>query len=787
MQSLRATIFVFVLVLLLAVQGAFLLITYRTIQQQENSRVEFQLESATRLFQSHFESRRDYLAAFAETAARDFGLKQVFEEDTRSFLVALNNHRERIDADIAMGVTADGTVSGQLITVPRETDSGREQVAVGPSQGNAFAFPQWLETQDDSRLYPLQDTFYQLSLFPLRTGATVIGWVGFGYRIDTELARYFSSLTGLDTEFWLRGPGDDWRLLAGSPSGGGSAESVSLTGDAELAGQAMRGEVPDSVVATMQSIGQVEGQQLVSLMVGDRTDILAEIRGHWFELLVLAALALLLSLGGTYFIASRISRPVQRLVQQARQVAGGHYDQPLTLETGGELGELAEEFRHMQDAVLSREKRIAHQANHEELTGLPNLRRLMQVLEELTDRPQEPFSVTKLSIRRMEEINSSFGHALGDEVIRTAAHRLEKLSAPDRLFHLGSNEFVLLQNLKMDHTGDDEGRSLTTGMDPNFRYQGLSLYIEIQSGIALFPEHDDSAAGLLQKASTALQNARKNAGSQQVYHPLMSRENADQLQLLNDLKYAIEQDQLLLNYQPKLTLATGQISHVEALVRWEHPEHGMMPPDRFIGLAEQSGLINALTQWVLAEASRQASEWRDQGLPLAIAINVSAHNLRDSHFQRWVTDTLQQCGLDSDTLCLEITENAVVEDPASAARLLGDLASDGIQLSIDDYGTGYSSLTQLKQLPVRELKVDKSFVLGLIHDESNRIIVRSTIELAHNMGLRVVAEGVEDAESLRWLEANGCDLAQGFHICRPSSAEVIGSWMRENAATFRRF
>lgn len=778
MRSLKGTIFVFVVILLLAVQGAFLLIMYRSIQQQESSRVEFQLESATRLFQSHFESRRDYLAAFAETAARDFGLKQVFEEDTRSFLVALNNHRERIDADLAIGVTADGEVNGQLITAPSSGASGGEEVVVGPTQGESFAFPDWMDVRDDTRLYPLGDSFYQLSLVPLTTGATVVGWVGFGYRIDAELADYFASLTRLDTQFWLQ-HGGSWQLLAASAQDGERVVPAGGESDPALVEQVMQGETPGSIIATLEPIGEVTGQRLVSLMYGDRTDLLAEIRGYWQELLMLAALTLLLSLAGTFFIASRISRPVQVLVQQARQVAGGNYEHPLAMRPGGELGALADEFRHMQQAVLSREQRIAQYAYYEELTGLPNRHRLMQVLEELTADGKKAFRLYKLSIRRIEEINSSLGHAIGDEVIRTVGRRLSRLAGEDTRFHLGANEFVVLQDLSAVDEADGQNQALHEQMDPRFRYQSLSLYIELQAGVALFPEHDHSASGLLQRASTALQTAKKTGETRQVYHPLMSRENAEHLQLLNDLKYAIEQHQLVLHYQPKLTLAGGRISHVEALVRWQHPERGLVPPDRFIPLAEQTGLINALTRWVLDEAGRQARQWREQGLALTIAVNISAYNLRDSDFPEWVRSTLKAHDLAGSALCLEMTEGVVVEDPASAAAVLGDLAEDGIQLSIDDYGTGYSSLAQLKQLPVTELKIDKSFVLRLLHDQGNQIIVRSTIELAHNMGLRVVAEGVEDAASLQWLKDHDCELAQGFHIRRPATGEELGAWLRQ--------
>jgi len=250
--------------------------------------------------------------------------------------------------------------------------------------------------------------------------------------------------------------------------------------------------------------------------------------------------------------------------------------------------------------------------------------------------------------------------------------------------------------------------------------------------------------------------------------------------LMNDLHNAISKNQLQLYYQPKLELATGKVKHVEALIRWQHPEKGMIPPDKFIPIAENTGQIDLVTLWVCEEAARQHSEWLKQDLNISIAINVSAQNLKNKKFFSSINFILDQYQLTSSAIQLEVTESAVVEDPLSAIALLSKFKDFGMHLSIDDYGTGYSSLAQLKQLPVHELKIDMSFIQKLPDDEDDKIIVNSTIELAHNMGLSVVAEGVETKEGLVWLAEHDCEFIQGYYIARPQPADDFVKWLKQS-------
>jgi diguanylate cyclase (GGDEF)-like protein len=774
MKSLKITIFFFFVVLLLAVQSVFVKIIYSAIKQQEENQVRYQLETAQTIFGTEFKTRQEYLAAFADTAAKDFALKQAFQEEMRSFLVALNNHRARIDADLAMSITADGTVSAELIN--QADNEGNFSVEAGSERGQQFRYADWLEVQNKSHVYELDGNYYQLSLAPLTSGTLPIGWIGFGYNIDQRLAAYYADITGLTTDFVIIHNG--MNTLAASSKGSLSVDDN--FSENRLLTAILQQTQDENIMATTLTLGETAGQQLITVMYGDRKSLIAEIRSQGWSLFLLAALTLSLSLGGAFLIATRISRPAQILARLAKQIAGGNYDLAFDLNTGGELGELAGEIKNMQQAVISREQLISHHAYHDDLTGLPNRNRLLQVLHNWTLESGNCFSTIKLCIQRINEINCSLGHEIGDKVIQTVAEHIRRMVRGEVLFHLGGSEFVLLYRHRQDVDLAEDLDALLVTLEPEFQYQGISLYIELQVGAVIFPLHAREASTLLQKASVAMHHAQKVDTSFQLYSAVLTSDNLKYLQLINDLKNAIDAGQLALHYQPKLSLGLDEIHHVEALVRWSHPRHGMIPPDHFIAIAEQTGLINDLTQWVLQEAAHQYQRWLAMGISLSIAVNVSYRNLQDKHFYDLVMTILDEADMPNAALSLEMTERAVVDDMDSVIAVLSHFRDAGIRISIDDFGTGYSSLIQLKNLPVSELKIDKSFVLNLLDEQANQVIVRSSIELAHNLGMFVVAEGVEDEATLRWLRRNGCDLVQGYYISRPQAAEQLQQWLHEN-------
>ena len=769
MKSLQNKIFLFFVLLLLMVQAIAFWTLYSGNKNQEAAEINNRLTTAKTIFTELFNRRLDYLVAFAETAAKDYGLKEVFNDDTRSLLVALNNHRKRIDADLVMAISAEGIITGQLQRT--FLDDTRSKIKQGLERGTAFRFTDWLESGQSSHLYIIDEALYQLSLSPVTVGTKTLGWIAFGFQIDQRLAIEFMNITNLNTDFIIKYDGM-WRLIASSAKNEKSAQELAL------AETVIQGIIPEQYIATHSLITEFDEQELGVVMYGLRANFVALLQKQWWRFLMLAALTLLVSLTSAYLIAASISKPIKRLVAQAKVIASGDYNQTVTLNDNNEIGQLADEFNQMQAAVLQREEAITHYGSHDPLTDLPNRNALNKTLKNYTQQ-QQHFVLLHLNLSRLKDVNDTLGHDVGDEVIKKLARRLQglcQITNFKKLVHLGADEFVLIA----DHLDiDDTVAQVQAELEPTFDYQGISLQLQVRMGIAVSPDHSNDAKTLVQMADTALHHTRDTGKLVQVYQPDLNVNTVERLNLINDLKQAIPAGELELHFQPKMCLKTKVVTHVEALVRWQHPNLGMVPPDNFIHIAEQTGQIKALTRWVFTTALAQFNTWKILGIHLNIAVNISAENLKEADFYQFICQSLKSANVPPDKVTLEVTESSVVEDPESAIKLLSEFKSHGMKISIDDYGTGYSSLAQLKQLPVHELKIDKSFIQRLEHDVDDQIIVRSTIELAHNMGLHVVAEGIEDEFSLNWLAEHDCELAQGYFISRPKPAGELTSWLLE--------
>jgi EAL domain-containing protein (putative c-di-GMP-specific phosphodiesterase class I) len=329
-----------------------------------------------------------------------------------------------------------------------------------------------------------------------------------------------------------------------------------------------------------------------------------------------------------------------------------------------------------------------------------------------------------------------------------------------------------------------EAQSIATGFIGSlahpFELDGLILQVDASIGIAMYPDHGTEATALLQRGDVAMYVAKNVRNTVAVYSPEEDFNSVRHLTLKGELRQAVEEDHLVLYYQPKISSATGRVTGVEALLRWQHPRHGLVPPAEFIPLAEYTGLIKPMTHWVLEAALCQHAQWRSMGLDIPISVNCSARNLLEEDLPGTVQAKLAAHGISPDRLVLEITETAIIEDPRAALDVLTMLADLGVMISIDDFGTGYSSLEYLIKLPATELKIDRSFVLGIGKDESNAVVVRSTIDLAHNLGMKAVAEGVDSMEVWEKLRTLGCDMSQGYLFSKPVSAADFIRWLDES-------
>jgi diguanylate cyclase (GGDEF)-like protein len=433
--------------------------------------------------------------------------------------------------------------------------------------------------------------------------------------------------------------------------------------------------------------------------------------------------------------------------------------------------------RNTRQAVLSE-----HQALHDALTGLPNRTlfhdRVRQAIESAR-RHGATSAVMVMDLDHFKEINDTLGHYHGDRLLQLVGERLSSvLRAEDTVARMGGDEFaVLLPSVTEQSYAVDVAGKILDALRRTFEIDGLTLEVGASIGIACFPFHGEDGQLLLQRADIAMYVAKADHSGAQLYETAQDQHSVQRLALAGELRRAIENDELVLHYQPKVDVASGRVVGAEALCRWQHPTLGLIMPDEFVPMAEHTGLITPLTKTVLNLALAQVASWRAQGHRLSMAINLSARSFLDSQLLEDLPELLAIWRVDPALLELEITESMIVGDPERARGVLERLNELGITLAIDDFGTGYSSLAYLKQLPVDEIKIDKSFVLQMSGNTSDETIVRSIIDLAHNLGLRAVAEGVEDQDIMNRLIELGCDVAQGYHISRPLPSERFDGWM----------
>jgi len=432
---------------------------------------------------------------------------------------------------------------------------------------------------------------------------------------------------------------------------------------------------------------------------------------------------------------------------------------------------------------------LVHQALHDELTDLPNRTLLYDRLEQaIHDGRQnhKPGALLVMDLDRFKDINDTLGHTSGDLLLQQVGSRIQtQIRDSDTVARLGGDEFAVLL------PGIDAGqavryaRNIISILERPIVIEGMYLDTEISIGISLYPDHGEEADTLIRRADVAMYQAKQKNSGCFVYEPESDPYSLRRLSLMGELRHALEHDGLTLHYQPKVDLQTGDVISVEALLRWIHPQHGFIGPDEFIPLAERSGLIRPLTQWVLNAALRQCHLWRKAGMDLTVAVNFSARNLAESRLPDQVSGLLEAWDLPASSLVAEITESAIMDDPLHANKILMRLQEIGVRASIDDFGTGYSSLAALGRLPVAEIKIDRSFVTDMLSNPKHEVIVRSTIDLGHNLGRAVTAEGVEDADTLEKLRELGRDKAQGFYMSRPLPASELAQWITANTSEQR--
>jgi diguanylate cyclase (GGDEF)-like protein/PAS domain S-box-containing protein len=469
------------------------------------------------------------------------------------------------------------------------------------------------------------------------------------------------------------------------------------------------------------------------------------------------------------------------------------FELELQLVPVDEGGELTHWVAFLRDITDSKNQLLLlrHQAMHDVLTDLPNRILLFERLEKALETARAEKTLVALllmDLDRFKEVNDTFGHHFGDVLLKQVAQRLRNQLQPnDTVARIGGDEFAIVLTAPADMTvvAHAARRILDTLQQP-FVVEAQVLEVGASIGIAVYPTHGTDARTLLRLADVAMYAAKEANAGYSFHDQTLESRTPDQLSLIVEMRSAIERDEFELYYQPKLHLRSGLMTRAEVLLRWNHPSRGRLLPASFVPIAERTGLIKPMTDWILDRTLRQCREWHDSGAPVHVAVNISAKSLQEQTLPAKIQAALEKWRIDPRFLKIEITESSIMADPAHALAIMSMLQSMGLRLSIDDFGTGYSSLTSLRQLPTDEIKIDKSFVIGMSESDADAAIVRTVVDLAHNLGKQVCAEGVEDEATWNRLSKMGCDLAQGFWICRPLPAAQFMRWLVDTSWGLKR-
>ncbi|TWC34638.1 diguanylate cyclase/phosphodiesterase [Pseudomonas sp. SJZ079] len=758
-----------VLILLLAVVVGAL---YFSVQTATNAAVRSQageqLEIGTRVFEQLLDVRGRQLHDAVQVLAADFGFKAaVASGDTATIGSALANHGARINAGVVMLLGLDDRL--QVSTDSRITEQTAARLSTQVRQRQREGVQVFL--------MPIADTIYLL------VEATVsaplpIARVMMGFQVDQTFARELRELTHL--ELTLVASQNDLPAIWVSTLPASNQQQLQQgMSAAPPTGSGMLTLGEQSYLGQRLLLASGEGFQVQALLHKSLTQAQRAFAPLYEDILLIALAALLASLGGALLLARNVSQPVRLLAKVAERVGQGDYQVPLELKRSDELGRLATAFNAMQQGIAERERQLAHNALHDPLTGLPNRTLALERLGSAITA-ERPMAVLYLGVGNMRAVNESCGSGGGDLALQQLSRRLQATLRPgDSLARLVADEFLLL----LENTDTDSAVAMADKLQQLLikpvSIGTLDIALDCRIGIAAYPADGMTPEDLLRRASIAMQDAAQLPGRLQVYQQGRDTAQQRQISLIRDLPRAPAQGELLLHYQPKLDIRTGTVRQAEALLRWQHPQLGMVSPGEFIPLAERTGSIQLLTSWVIEEVMRQLREWNSRGLRVQVSLNISTEDLLDPELPVRVGLLLTKYQVPAEQLIFEITESGVMLNPEVALQVLHSLRDCGISLSVDDFGTGYSSLTQLKRMPVQELKIDQSFIRDLDDASEDAVIVRSTIEMSHSLGLKVVAEGVEYERSLRLLERWQCDTAQGYLISRPLPAKAFEAWLAQ--------
>ncbi|MEA3182636.1 MAG: hypothetical protein QOI59_6159 [Gammaproteobacteria bacterium] len=769
MGSFRKRLLVLIIGLVVVTQTVTLAAVLARTAHAVESRAAEELRSGGTFARQLIRFRAGQLANGVGVLAADFGFREaVASGDVPTIISAATNNAQRIGADVVLLTDIHGKVLAS--TAPGG-------VAQGLSLESLLAEAKGQRDLPVFRV--LADRSYQFFMAPVRTPET-IAWVAMGFVVNDAFAQKMRDLVGAEVTLVAYGHDGPARIASTLPAALRKTIATQRTPLSETDQEPHVAHIGTTDYLTFAQRIEGRGDFVDVVIQKPMHEVLAPYRDVRDALLLIDGIALVLAAIIGTLLGRSATRPIGELVRAAERIQEGRYDTAVTASGGAEFRSLAATFNTMQKNIAEREADITYQAHHDSLTGLPNRAFVEKRLEEIVAGPQSagPVGLVLIDLRRVSEINASLGHHVGDDVLREAARRLRANSAPDDIVaRLGESQFLLVARNCTPQRAPLYADQMAGVIRRGFHLEEMSLQLHVGAGVCLYPEHGRTVDELLRRVQIAIQDADEAWTGVAMYRSGGDEEHRRRLKLVTDLRGAIDQNALTLVYQPKVAMETRIVRSLEALVRWTHPQLGVVSPGEFVPLAERTGGSRRLTSWVLGEAIRQMGEWRRGGLDVELAVNLSAPDILDPGLGDEILQLLRTHRVESTALLLEITESAVMRDPQLAARNMQLLRIAGVRFAIDDFGTGHSSLSQLSRLPVDELKIDRSFVMGARAGTDAATIITSTIELAHSMDLRVVAEGVEEPEAWNLLRRLGCDYAQGYLISRPLPAADVPAFV----------
>ena len=747
------------LALLLLVQAAGFGVVQHSIDRNAQQQLAERLTLAQRLWQRLLDQRAAKLQQAATVLAADPAIRAAVGRGD------LDTVRRALDKP---GAHSGATLTAWLDTrMNLQTLSEASDAALAPAL-MALA-PQLAQWPGNAQLALVAGLPYQIVKLPLRSPA-LLGWVVMGVALDQSLIDDMQAVSGLQAALVALPAHAPARVLLHSLPAQADAGALAdhlADGDMALGGEPHR-------VASWPLVAGHEGRVTLRL-AGSVSAALAPYQRLQWLLGGITLLGLALFGFGSLFTAGRITQPLRRLVAASERLGCGNFDQPVHASGGSEIADLARAFDQLRIGLAAQRQQIRQLAFRDRLTDLPNRLRFTELVQQAIDGGR-PVAVLMLDLDRFKHVNDVLGYGSGDRLLQAVAARLQLLvSDGDPVARWGGDEFALLMHGANAATAMRLAQRITAAFAQALLLDDQAVDLSAGIGVAVWPDHAGDADSLLKRAEVAMHATKRHTAGAQLYDAAVDAASALNLSLLSELHRALDNQELRLFLQPKIDIQTGAVCGAEALLRWQHPSRGLVLPMDFIPFAEQAGFIRQLTLWVFEQAAAEQVALALLGVR-RVSVNLSSRDLLDQDLPDKLDAILRRHSAVAEGFCLEITERAIMNDPQRAQAALNRLSERGYRLSIDDFGTGYSSLAYLKRLPVDELKIDKSFVMAMAHDAGDAKIVRSIIDLAHNLGLSVVAEGIENENVLALLHELRCDEGQGFHMSTPLPVADFCDW-----------